>query len=408
MSDAHQIELSFRAVSYAYRLYAGHDALRGLSTEVERRQARRAFVICGRTVATKTDLLPRIMDALGDLYVGAFDRMDKDSNYTAVVDGTKAARAAGADLIIAVGGGSVIVGARAIVIFLAEEGDPYDLMTQYPPGKPAVSPRLIAPKLPIINVPTTPTTAMNRAGTGLKNPALNHRMEFFDPKTRPVALFWDSDALMTAPLTLARSTGTTTFNGALHGVAAGGNNPLVDGDRQQSFHLATRALPRSVQEPNDPQPRIDLCAAALLQNRAADDGASGEGREPAASAAYALATAIHNRYDHVGQGEATAAVTPASVRRLAGSREGVAARMAQALSVWQDGMTPDAAAGASGDALEAFYRSLGMPWRVRELGIPEADLPLLARDTLKNFNANPGERPPEYEAQMLELLRACW
>jgi len=400
--------VAFRAVSYPCRLYAGDDALASLAVEAQRQHTQRAFVICGRTIATQTNVLHRIEAVLGGLYAGAFDRMDKDSSYAAVVDGTQAARAAGADLIIAVGGGSVIVGARAIVIFLAEQGDPYELMTQYPPGEPAVSPRLMAPKLPIINVPTTPTTAMNRAGTGLKNPSLDHRMEFFDPKTRPVALFWDSEALLTAPLALARSTGTTTFNTALRGIAAGGLNPLVDGDRQQSFHLASRALRRLVQEPSDPQPRIDLCAAALLQNRAADDGASGEGREPAASAAYALATAIHSRYDHVGQGEATAAVTPASVGRLAGSRDGVAARMAQSLGVWQDSMTPDTAAAASAGALEAFYRSLGMPARVRDLEVPEADLPLLARETLKNFNANPGERPPQYEEQMLELLLACW
>ena len=46
--------------------------------------------------------------------------------------------------------------------------------------------------------------------------------------------------------------------------------------------------------------------------------------------------------------------------------------------------------------------------RVRDLEIPEDELPLLARDTLKNFNANRGERPPNYVDQMLDLLRDCW
>ena len=36
-------------------------------------------------------------------------------------------------------------------------------------------------------------------------------MEFFDPKTRPVAVFWDSDALLTAPPSLARTTGASIF-----------------------------------------------------------------------------------------------------------------------------------------------------------------------------------------------------
>jgi alcohol dehydrogenase class IV len=392
-------------VSYPWRLYCGAGALDNLPAEVARQGARRAFVICGQTVAHRTNLLQRICDRLGEVYGGVFDRMDKDSSYSAVRAATEAARAAGADLIIAVGGGSVIVGARVTAILLAEKGDAYELMTQYPEGQPPVSPRLMAPKLPIVNVLTTPTSAMNRAGSGLKNPALDHRMEFFDPKTRPVALFWDAEALLTAPPSLARATGTTTFTACVHSIAAGSANPLVDGDHRQAFRLASRALPRLVAAPDDAGPRIDLCAAAFLQNRAADDGAAGEGRDRVSSAAYALATALHVRYDHVGQGEATSAVTPTAVRRLGdGSGDG-ARRMAEALGATTD---PAPAAAAAADALEAFYRSIAMPARVRDLGIPEADLPLLARDTLKNFNANRGERPADHVDRMLELLRACW
>ena len=154
----------FRAVSYPWRLYCGTGALDSLPAEVARHAARRAFVICGQTVAHRTNLLTRIRDRLGDVYGGAFDRMDKDSSYPAVLAATDAARAAEADLIIAVGGGSVIVGARVTAILLAEKGTAFELMTQYPEGKPPVSPRLMAPKLPIVNVLTTPTSAMNRAG----------------------------------------------------------------------------------------------------------------------------------------------------------------------------------------------------------------------------------------------------
>ena len=396
----------FRAVGYPWRLYSGTGALDHLRDEVARQRARRAFVVCGQTIARRTPLLRRVRDGLGGLFAGAFDRMDKDSTFPAVVAGTAAAREAGADLIIAVGGGSVIVGARAMAIFLAEKGDPYELMTQYPEGQTPVSPKLMAPKLPIINVPTTPTSAMNRAGTGLKNDALDHRMEFFDPKTRPVALFWDAEALLTAPLSLVRSTGTTTYTGSLHSVAGRGVNPLVDGDHLQAFRLASRALPRAVAAPDDPGPRIELCAAAFLQNRAADDGGTREGRDPVASAAYALATALHVRYEHVGQGEATSAVTPAAIRQHGAARGDGIQRMAEALGV--AGRTPEAAAAAAADALAAAYRGIEMPSRVRDLGIPEAELPLLAADTLKNFNANRGARPGDQVERMLALLRAAW
>jgi alcohol dehydrogenase class IV len=400
---------TFRAVSFPWRLHVGVGALKQLADEVRRTKAQRAFVICGQTVAHKTNLLSRVKDQLGPLFAGVFDAMGKDSSWPAVQQGVEAARAAGADLLIAVGGGSAIVGTRAIAILLAEKGDPYTLMTQYPEGQPPVSPRLMAPKPPIINVLTTPTTAMNRAGTGLKNDQLDHRMEFYDPKTRPAAIFWDAEALMTAPPDLLRSTATTTFSNSVRHLGIPTMNPLVEGDRLQAFRLLRRALPRVMSEPDDVNLRIDLCAAAFLENRAADDGADRRReRDQTSSRAYALATALHIRYDHVRQGEATSAVVP-TVTRLTPPRDvSVAARIAEALGVWKEGMSSEAAAAATAEALESLFSSIGMPTRVRALDIAESELPLLARDTLKNFNANPGARSDDYVGEMLQLLRAAW
>ena len=69
---------------------------------------------------TKPICLQRVKDQLGSLYAGVFDAMDKDSSWPAVQQGIEAARAVGADLLIAIGGGSVIVGTRAVAILLAE------------------------------------------------------------------------------------------------------------------------------------------------------------------------------------------------------------------------------------------------------------------------------------------------
>jgi alcohol dehydrogenase class IV len=85
-----------------------------------------------------------------------------------------------------------------------------------------------------------------------------------------------------------------------------------------------------------------------------------------------------------------------------------AQRIAEALGVWQAGMSTVTAMAATATALEEFYRGIGMPTRVHELDIPEADLPLLAGDTLKNFNANPGVRSETYRDDMLHLLQAAW
>ena len=137
-----------------------------------------------------------------------------------------AAREAGADLIVAVGGGSAMVTARAIIILLAEKGDIHEICTQYPPGQAPVSPKLMAPKIPNILVLTTPSTAMTRAGTAVMDIERSHRLELFDPKTRPFAMIWDDDALLTAPADLYLSTAASALSGILASTASPRINPL--------------------------------------------------------------------------------------------------------------------------------------------------------------------------------------
>jgi alcohol dehydrogenase class IV len=83
-------------------------------------------------------------------------------------------------------------------------------------------------------------------------------------------------------------------------------------------------------------------------------------------------------------------------------------RLADALAVWQDGMTASEANAASAEALTGFYRSIGMPARVRDLNIPRADLAAVAGDTLKNFNANAGARSSDQITHTHALLEAAW
>ncbi|MFX9912157.1 hypothetical protein ABTP43_20305, partial [Acinetobacter baumannii] len=82
---------------------------------------------------------------------------------------------------------------------------------------------------------------------------------------------------------------------------------LAEGDLRHAFRLAHRAYPRLAEEPDDPALRMDLCLAAFLQNRAEDDGHR-RFRGGAFSGDYAVSTALHLRYPHVGQGESTSVV----------------------------------------------------------------------------------------------------
>ena len=397
----------FRAVGYPLRLYSGKDALENLPAELKRRQARRAFVVCGRSVARNSGLIDRIRSILGESCAGVFDEMEKESPLPAVQRAADAARSANADMLIAVGAGSVIQATRVVAILLAEKQPVEELITQYPEQGPAISPKLLEPKLPIINVLTAATSAQNRAGSAVKNERLDHRMEFFDPKTRPAAVFWDADALLTAPPGLALSTGAAVFWRAAMNLGAVHMTPLVEGDRLQAFRLARNALP-CLSDAQDAGPRIDMCAAALLQNRDADDGGTLFVRHWVGRVIYAFAAALFNMHPHVSQGAANSALTPAVMRKLGARDPEAMARIALALGVWQEGESLAAAPLRAADALEELFRSVGMPARLSELGIPRASLPEIVGHSLKNFNADPKREFVRERELLLETIRSAW
>jgi alcohol dehydrogenase class IV len=397
----------FRAVGYPLRLYSGKDALENLPAELKRQRAKRAFIVCGRTVSRKTPLVTRLRGILGDTCAGVFDEMAKESPLSAVTAARDAARAAQADLLIGIGAGSVIQATRVVAILLAETRPVEELITQYPENGPAISPKLLAPKLPIINVLTAGTSAQNRAGSAVKGEGLDHRMEFFDPKTRPVALFWDSDALLTAPVSLARTTGASIFWRSVMNMGAASMTPLVEGDRRQALRLAQGALPR-LTDASDPAPRIELCAAAFLQNRDADDGGAAVDRHWVGRVVYAFAASLFHRHGHVTQGEANGALTPGVMRKL-GSRDPEAmARIAKALGAWREGDPVNEASERAAAAMEKAFASFGLATRVSQLGVPRESLPAILENSLKNFNADPRREFVRERDVLREVLESTW
>ena len=409
MSDVN----SFAARGFDWRLFAGEEVIEDRLKElVIRSGAKRPFVICSKSISSKTRNIERIKGALGDSFAGYFDGIEIDSTYNSVVAATEAAKEAGADLLISVGGGSVIVATRVIDIFLCEDGDPFEIMTQYPEGKPAYSPRLNAPKLPIINVITTPTGAMNRGGSGLANPDLDQRMEYFDPKTRPIGLIFDHEAILDSPYELFRSTATTGFAGSVAAVAIP-SNPLVEGDKEHILRLMKRGYVGIYENPNDIGPRMDLCVAALLGNRVQDDGEQVRGRQNPATQAfsgnYAISTALHIRYPHVWQGESTSVLTATVARRSPAPDIESARRVAQAMDVWADNMSAEDAKLAIADGIEDLYKKVGMPTRISELNIPKEDFSEIAKETIKVFNFNAGLRDADQALQdAIDLMEAAW
>jgi len=390
----------FSSISPGVRVHAGEDALRMLPREVSRLGARCAFIVCGNSVATRTPLLARIRDLLGDCYAGAYTRLGKDAPLEDVQEAVAQASACQADLLIAVGAGSVLKGARVIAIGLGEGGELEHLATRYPEDGPPVSPRLRRPKPPIFNVLTAATSAQNRAGAALRRSNGGPRLEYFDPKTRPAAIFWDAEALSSAPPSLAFSTGLGVFWRALMNIGAVRQaNPLVQASRLHAYTLSRAALPR-LRDPGDIQARLDMCAAALLQNRDEDDGGRPFDAHWVARSVYALGAALFNCAPHLDQGATHALMTAPAIRHFADLCPDAVGQMGVALGLSEtDAAMPGRVAGT----IEALMRSLGLPDRLD--GVSQQNCEQALASSLFNFNADRTRELSRHEDRLLAVLR---
>ena len=114
------------------RIVFGTAAAEAVVAEAERLGAKRVFVTSTRSLAQKHDgPLQRVEKALGPRHAGSHTAIRSHSPREDVVAGARAARAAAADLLVAVGGGSVIDATKAMQLCLWLSLDSADAMEPY-------------------------------------------------------------------------------------------------------------------------------------------------------------------------------------------------------------------------------------------------------------------------------------
>ncbi len=376
---------AFRHAIPALQVHVGEECLDQLPAMLARAGCRRAVIVCGRSMARLG--ADRLRAALGPACGGVFDGVLAHSPIPAVVAAAEALREAGADAVVALGGGSAIVTARAAGILLAEGGSVPALCTRFTPGQPPESPRLRQPKLPQFVVATTPTTAAAKAGSAVLDPASGRRLTMFDPKTRAQALFLDPALLSSAPVGLVRDAAVNGFAMAMQGLESPKAEALSDALLLHAVRLFRAWLPRLEAEPASGELRGQLALAALLCGQGTDYAPAG--------LASVIGHCVGARFG-VEIGRINAVVLPHALRF---NGPATVARRAVAF----DGATAERV----GEECAAFFATLGLPGRLRDLGLSQGDLPVIAEDAAQDWFLQ--ENPRRVDATALtELLNAAW
>ena len=383
---------SFRHLAAPLRLFAGDDCLKSLAPELDRLGCKRAMLVCGGSLSRNQAVMAVVSSAFGARLAGVFDGVQVHSPIPSVQAAARELMRLDADAIVALGGGSAIVSARAANILRAEGGDLRRLCTHRAADGRMVSPRLDAPKLPQFVLPTTPTTAAAKAGTAVWDEEARVRRAMFDPKTRAQAIFIHPALVGAAPAPLVLSAALNTFTMAVEGLESAEGNPMADAQLMHALRLMAHHLPL---EGNDSlQARCELAVAAVLCAQGTDFGGAG--------LASVLGHAIGAQH-HVENGIADAIVLPHTMRFNAQATGARAAKIAVALGVPAATGADDAIA-----AVDSFLSRLGLPRRLRDTGVPREAIPAIAKHAMGDWFLQKNPRSVQGPHELEAVLQLAW
>jgi alcohol dehydrogenase class IV len=177
-----------------------------------------------------------------------------------VLNGIEHAEAIGCEMVIAIGGGSVIDGGKAIAALVVNEGDPLDFLEVIGEGEP-----LVNPSIPFIAVPTT-------AGTGsevTRNAVLASRehsvkVSLRSPSMLPRIALVDPELTCSLPPELTASTGMDALTQVLEPFVSRMSNPFIDTFCKEGLKRVARSLERAYEDGNDLAAREDMAFASLM------------------------------------------------------------------------------------------------------------------------------------------------
>lgn len=366
----------------------------------------KALVVTGRSSAKKSGLLDRVLGSLtaeGIAFV-VFDEVQQNPLTTTAEKGADLAIREKCDLVVAVGGGSVIDCAKGIAFLAVNDGDISDYIFA----------RLASDRaLPLVAIPTTCGTGTEGNGFAvLTNPANGDKKSLRCAAIVPKVSIVDPECMMTMPAHVLASVGFDALCHCMEAYTAVNAQPFTDALCEYAIAKLSKYLPRlyavGAEKP-----------AGAASVGAVGIGAVGAGMREAWEAVTASSTiggmcigtcgvTLSHGMEHpasglrnIVHGQGLAALTPAvtafTVQKLdealaagtAGAQVRIAAEKFDVISRLLGGTDMHNCA----ERLRAFLKSISLTPTLGALGIAESDIPWMSANCLKVSAGNLANMP---------------
>ncbi|MBX3570170.1 MAG: iron-containing alcohol dehydrogenase [Rhizobiaceae bacterium] len=337
-------------------------------------------------------------DALGSLRQGGrrvtvFDAVEADPSRATLMNAVEAGRRAGASGIVGFGGGSSLDVAKLTALLL---GSAEDLDAAWGVGNAR------GPRLPLVLVPTTAGTGSEVTPVSIITVEASEKRGVSSPILLPDIAVLDAELTLGLPAPITAATGVDAMVHAIEAYTSrsANNNPLSQMLARRALQLLGANIETAVFDGRNIEARAAMLLGSMLAGQAFANS-------PVA-AVHALAYPIGGLF-HVPHGLSNALVLPHVLRFNA------PAAFTQYAEIARDAF-PDLDAGFGAqrlcsafiEALAELPARLGMPTRLRDVGIGEADLSRMASDAMKQQRLMANNPRPVAEADALAIYGAAW
>ena len=372
--------------------YFGFGAREVLAEEIKNRGYKKVLVVTDKSLF-EIGLTKKVTDKLDEAGIEytVYSEVKPNPTVTNVKDGLKVCREFGADVIVAVGGGSSIDTAKGISIVMTNP-DREDIVSLNGASN------TVNKGMPLIALPTTHGTAAEvTINYVITDEEREIKMVCVDPHDIPLVAIVDTELMSTLPKSIASSTGMDALTHAIEGYITKAHNTMSDMFHMRAIELIFENLPAAVNEKN--QDAIDKMGLAQY---IAGMGFSNVGLGIVHSMAHQLGAV----YD-TPHGLANAILLP-TVMRFNGQNPATAQRFREILMHIG---RPDAEHLNDQDVINTFVwkiselsKSVGITQTIKDVGAKEEDFGMLADKAMED-PCKPGNPREVTREDFIELYR---
>jgi len=376
-------------------IVTGGGASKELVAQVRRLGGTRALIVTDDFMVQSGVIAPfvELLEA-GGIAAAVFSGVHPDPSEENVMDGLAALRACGADVIVAIGGGSPIDCAKAVGVLATNGGKVRDFMGYE---------KIPRAGLPLIAIPTTAGTGseVTRASV-ITDTARDEKMLLMSVQLVPQVALVDFELTMTMPGPLTAAVGVDTLTHAIEAYVSKKANGVTDPLALSCTNLVARNLRTAFREPGNRAAREAMSLAACQGGMAFANSS--------VCLVHGMSRPIGALF-HVPHGISNAMLLPAVTRFSIRGAVARYAAVARAMDVAGPADSDEAATANLIHELESLNRDLAIP-RLREHPRMSeskflASLEKMAADALAS--GSPGNNPVvPTAAEIVALYRSAW